>query len=66
MNAVNTAGGMAAMWLRSAPETEAYRFVFRTDIQGCYRHIRIAQLNDSPDVSGFEQHPDKNFTGRIA
>ncbi|ENC7118052.1 transposase, partial [Salmonella enterica] len=26
----------------------------------------IAQLNDSLDVSGFEQHPDKTFIGRIS
>ncbi|EEE1295789.1 transposase, partial [Salmonella enterica subsp. diarizonae] len=25
----------------------------------------IAQLNESLDVSGFEQHPDKTFIGRI-
>ncbi|EMB7449136.1 hypothetical protein VAB55_003134 [Salmonella enterica] len=25
----------------------------------------IAQLNDSLDVSGFEQHPDKTYIGRI-
>ncbi|EBH8951723.1 transposase [Salmonella enterica subsp. diarizonae serovar 48:i:z] len=28
-------------------------------------HACIAQLNESLDVSGFEQHPDKTFIGRI-